>query len=141
MSRLDDALAQFQHNPKVPATYDSLVDKLPIGDDAKATARDTGRAVGSGFMVGLRKITAALEGAIDGGLDAARSPLSEPEAPAGPPSTHGERPYEGEGSSSGTVETDTAAGLMDELERLDRLHREGSLTDEEYSLAKARLLS
>lgn len=33
-----------------------------------------------------------------------------------------------------------ATGLVDQLERLARLHRDGDLTDDEFSLAKARLL-
>ena len=37
--------------------------------------------------------------------------------------------------------TDTGPGLVDELERLAVLHRAGSLTDDEFHAAKARLLS
>ncbi len=33
-----------------------------------------------------------------------------------------------------------AGGLVDQLERLTRLHRDGDLTDEEFTLAKGRLL-
>ena len=36
--------------------------------------------------------------------------------------------------------TATRAGMVDELERLAKLHERGSLTDDEYAAAKARLL-
>nr|NLD40650.1 hypothetical protein [Actinomycetales bacterium] len=197
MCRIDETLARFQYNPKVSETYETLVEKLPVGADAKQEIREGGRAVGSGFMIGLRKIAQAVEGAIEGGVDGVKQPLSDPDpsgdqswatgdpgaggtttegdpassgapstggattegdpASSGAPSTGGAR-TEGDPASSGaqtpgpvssegdgTPPVDeaptTPAGLLDELERLERLHRSGGLTDAEYAQAKARVLA
>lgn len=157
VSRIDDALASFQHNPKVPETYDSLVDKLPVKEETKAGIRDGGRSVGTGFMIGLRKITQVVEGAIDGGVAGATGPLNTPsdaaprasqadEGPASPMAGDPAEPSDGAASPANAQTPSseaptTAAGVVDELERLALIYRSGGLTDEEYAQAKAKLLS
>ncbi|HZK05252.1 MAG TPA: hypothetical protein VFC82_05310 [Actinomycetaceae bacterium] len=143
MSKLDDSLAGFQNNPKIPNAYDSLVEKLPVSDETKGSMREGGRAIGTGFMVGLRKIASVVEGAINGGIDRAREPLAEtgpmdPTASEDHPGEQTDDPGMAEPMSDSSPAGHTA--FLDELERLDRLHRSGGLTDGEYSAAKARFL-
>lgn len=70
-----------------------------------------------------------LPGDGDGGRDGDRPRARSAGAPSAAPSASSPRPS----APAGTV--------VDDLERLDRLHRDGALTDEEFATAKARLLA
>jgi Short C-terminal domain len=81
--------------------------------------------------------------AIDGGAHVARKPaVRRATGPTRPDDEQNERlaSLEQRRQARGTTADGAAPSMLDQLSRLAALHRQGALTDSEFSAAKAKLL-
>lgn len=125
MSWIDDRLQDLGNNETIPRVYDSIVRKLPVSDGAKEKVVTGGHTVGDAVVTGLRKGAQIAESAVRAAAASAREPLPDPAPPAGEPP-----------APAAPVNQE----FLSALERLAALRAEGSLSHEEFEVAKAKLL-
>ncbi|MCR6689462.1 SHOCT domain-containing protein [Cellulomonas sp.] len=109
------------------------VDKLPVGEVTRATIKIKSGEVVAAAAETSAALAAGAGAAVKAGRDGFVATRDEQRhAPSATPA-----PAPG----STTIEVPAPASLVDQLERLQRLHTQGHLSDDEYAHAKAALLA